>query len=530
MSPDLAISQMSNDLINTPAWKELNTHATEMKIQKTASLFADNPARFDSRHIKHGGLLFDYSRQRVTKKTIDLLLNLARQEKLEEWRDNMFSGQAINVTENRAVLHTALRRPATDTVMVDGENVMPFVEQVREQMKAFTNAVHNGEIKGSIGKKIDTIVNIGIGGSDLGPYMVCETLKPWHVDGIQSHFVSNVDGTHISEVLKTINAETTLFLVASKTFTTQETMANANTAKNWLIEKLGNNDAVADHFAAMSTNEKAVSEFGINPQRMFPFENWVGGRFSLWSAIGLSIALTIGYENFEKLLDGAYAMDKHFQDAPLEENIPVLMALIGIWNRNFLDFDALAVIPYDQYLHRFSAFLQQLDMESNGKRVTRNGERVNYKTGPIVFGEPGTNGQHAFFQLLHQGTDVIPCDFIAPKHSQNPTGEHHKLLLANMIAQAEAMMHGRTLEQANGDTQRVFEGNRPSSILLFDEINPYNLGQLIALYEHKIFVQGIIWRLNSFDQFGVELGKEMAKGILESKTGGNTDIGLLKHL
>ncbi len=529
MLPDSANSRMSSDLMQSPAWQALEIHAQMMQGRKISTLFAEDPARFKNCHVEQDGLLFDYSRQRITQKTIELLVNLARQEDLDGWRDKMFSGEKINTTEGRAVLHTALRRPADETVMVESENVMPFVERVRQQMKTFTEAVHSGEIKGSTGQKINTIVNIGIGGSDLGPYMVCEALKPWQKADITSYFVSNVDGTHISEVLKRINPETTLFLVASKTFTTQETMANATTAKNWLIEKLSNEDAAKDHFAAMSTNEDAVRQFGINPARMFPFENWVGGRYSLWSAIGLSICLSLGYDHFEALLNGAYAMDRYFQGAPLDRNIPVLTALFGIWNRNFLGCAAQAVIPYDQYLHRFPAFLQQLDMESNGKRVTRDGEAVSYDTGPVVFGEPGTNGQHAFFQLLHQGTDIIPCDFIAPKTSQNTVGEHHKLLLANMVAQAEALMHGRTLEEATGNPQRVFEGNRPSSILLFEEINPYHLGGLIALYEHKIFVQGIIWRLNSFDQFGVELGKEMAKGILASEGRGKSDIGILNY-
>ena len=521
---------MSNDLRQIPAWVDLEEHAKESPERHIRDLFSVSPQRFDIFHLEHNGILFDYSRQNVTEQTLSLLMDLARQRGLEDWRDQMFSGEKINTTENRAVLHTALRCPATDHIEVDGENVMPFVEQIRQHMKAFSNDIHSGKTTGSTGKKIKHIVNIGIGGSDLGPYMACEALKPWQKNDIESYFVSNVDGTHISEVLKVVDPETTLFLVASKTFTTQETMTNAMTAKKWLVNALGKEEAVAYHFAAMSTNTQAVQDFGIDENRMFPFESWVGGRFSLWSAIGLSIALSVGYDHFESLLEGAHAMDIHFQTAPLEENIPVLLGLLGIWNRNFLGYNALAILPYDQYLHRFPAFLQQLDMESNGKYLTRDGKPVNYDTGPVIFGEPGTNGQHAFFQLLHQGANIIPCDFIAPKVTQNPTGDHHKLLLANMVAQAEAMMTGRTLEEAQGDQQRVFEGNRPSNILLFDEISPYHLGQLTALYEHKVFVQGIIWGINSFDQFGVELGKEMANRILSEEKQDVNRIGILEFL
>ncbi len=493
-------------------------------------LFQDGgAARFANMHLEHDGFVFDYSRHRVNETTLSLLLDLARQQDVEGWRDRMFNGDIINVTEGRSVLHTALRRPKNSSLTLGDEDVTGFVHSVLDQMQDFCAKVHSGEWTGYTNKKIDTIVNIGIGGSDLGPYMVCEALKPWHVPGITSYFVSNVDGTHIQETLKSIDPETTLFLVASKTFTTQETMANAHTARAWLIDA-GGQEAVKQHFVALSTNIGAVTEFGIAKENVFPFKDWVGGRYSLWSAIGLSIALTVGFEHFRALLDGAYNMDRHFQEAPLSENIPILMGLLGVWYRNFWGTNAMAILPYDQYLHRFPAFLQQLDMESNGKRVTREGADVDYETGPIIFGEPGTNGQHAFYQLIHQGTDVIPCDFIAPKTSQNPVGEHHRLLLANMVAQAQALAFGRNLEEAQGDAQKVFEGDRPSSILLFDEVNPFHLGQLIALYEHKVFVQGILWGLNSFDQFGVELGKEMAKSILSGSSSSDDEIGIMQKL
>lgn len=508
---------MSNkDLTQSAAWQALETHAQMMAGVQMRDLFAAEPARFPAFHIEQDGLLLDYSRHRVTAETIRLLLDLAAQQDVEGWRRDMFAGAKINTTENRAVLHTALRRADWDRVEVDGENIMTFVQNVRSKMKAFCDAVHSGAWTGYTGKKIRSIVNIGIGGSDLGPYMVCEALKPWQMPDITMHFVSNVDGTHITEALKQCDPETTLFLVASKTFTTQETMANAQSARAWLLRHLKDDAAIAKHFVALSTNETAVRAFGISTDNMFPFRDWVGGRFSLWSAIGLSIALCLGFDRFDALLQGARSMDEHFQTAPLARNMPVIMALLGVWYRNFLGMGAHAVLPYDQYLHAFPKYLQQTDMESNGKRVTREGVPVDYDTGPVVFGEPGTNAQHAFYQLLHQGTDVIPCDFVAPLASQNPLGEHHKLLLANLLAQAEALMKGRTAQEAGGDAQRVFEGNRPSSILLFDAIDPYHLGRLIALYEHKIFVQGVIWNINSFDQFGVELGKEMAGQILNA--------------
>jgi glucose-6-phosphate isomerase len=524
---------MSNNssLEQSPAWLALQNHLKEHKgALSLRSLFGEDEKRFEKMHLQWDGVLFDYSRHLVSEQTLSLLMDLARQQDVEGWREKMFKGEAINVTEERSVLHTALRRPADQPLSIGDEDITGFVHQVLDQMKAFCGEIHSGARTGYTGKKIDTIVNIGIGGSDLGPYMVCEALKPWKVEGISSYFVSNVDGTHIAETLKYLNPETTLFLIASKTFTTQETMANAHTAREWFLEAAGQTGgAIEKHFAALSTNIEAVTDFGISQENIFPFKDWVGGRYSLWSAIGLSIALTIGFDKFRELLDGAYAADTHFRTAPLEENIPVLMALLGVWYRNFWGASSMAILPYDQYLHRFPAFLQQLDMESNGKRVTREGAEISYDTGPVIFGEPGTNGQHAFYQLIHQGTEMIPCDFIAPKKTQNQLGEHHTLLLANMVAQAEALAYGRTLEEAKGNTQKVFEGNRPSSILLFDEMTPYHLGQLIALYEHKVFVQGIIWELNSFDQFGVELGKELAKSILAGDGGSSDGIGILKH-
>lgn len=503
---------MSNNIAETSVWKDLEA-AASLTID-ARELFRQNPDRAGQWSHALEGMSIDFSKNAIDDRTLALLIDLARAAKLEEWRDNMFDGAAINATENRAVLHTALRRPKADSVLVDGQNIMPFIHDVLEKMKNFSDAVHDGSWTGFTGRTIDTIVNIGIGGSDLGPYMVCEALKAYTVDGISMHFVSNVDSTHLSQALEKCNPETTLFLVASKTFTTQETMANARSARDWLIDTLGDEKAVARHFVALSTNEKAVTEFGISADNMFPFRDWVGGRYSLWSAIGLSICLAVGFDNFEKLLAGAHAMDMHFRRAPLERNLPALLALVGIWQRNFMKRGSLAVLPYDQNLHRFPAFLQQLDMESNGKRVDRNGALItSYDTGPVVFGEPGTNGQHAFYQLIHQGTDVIPCDFIGVKESNYPLGKHHALLMTNMLAQGRALMQGRTLEEAGGNIHRVFPGNRPSTTIVIDRLDPYHLGMLIALYEHKVFVQGIIWNINSFDQFGVELGKEMANAL-----------------
>jgi len=512
------LSPMSKSPTQCKSWKALAQH--KQRLEKTAiAALMKAPDRIPKFTLTLDALVFDFSKHRVDEEALQTLLELCAEQDVEEWRNRMFTGDKINTTENRAVLHTALRRPRHDTVTVDGENVMPFIHDVLTRMKGFSEAVRNGTWTGFTGKPITHIVNIGIGGSDLGPYMVCEALKPFIPSHIQMHFVSNVDGTHLAETLQKIDAQTTLFIIASKTFTTQETMANAKTAKAWMIEKLGDIRCVERHFCALSTNGQGVTDFGISPENMFPFKDWVGGRYSLWSSIGLSICLAIGFENFERLLAGAKHVDEHFCTAPLRENIPVLMAVLGLWYRNFWDCSSYAVLPYDQYLHRFPAFLQQMDMESNGKSVDRHDQVIrDYKTGPVLFGEPGTNGQHAFYQLIHQGSDIIPCDFIAAKKSHNPMGNQHTLLLNNMLAQAQALMQGRNPQDADGNPHRVFEGNRPSSIFLFDEINPYTLGMLIALYEHKVFVQGIVWNINSYDQFGVELGKELANNIEKGNT------------
>ncbi|MCB9988387.1 MAG: glucose-6-phosphate isomerase [Rhodospirillales bacterium] len=506
-------------LNDKPEWVALSAHRRTLDNVHMRDLFAADPARFRRFSFKHGGLLFDYSRHRITEDTMAHLTKLARACDVEGWRDRMFAGDKINESENRAVLHTALRRPAGDRLEVDGEDIMPFVHDIFGRMRDFSDAVRNGAWKGYTGKRIETVVNIGIGGSDLGPLMVCETLKSYTSNELTVRFVSNVDGAQISETLRDCNPETTLFIVASKTFTTQETMTNAETAKAWLLAALKDEKAIARHFAALSTNSEAVTVFGITPDNMFPFRDWVGGRYSLWSAIGLSICCAIGFDKFRELLDGAHAMDQHFQQAPLEHNMPVIMALLGIWYRNFWDAESMAVLPYSQHLHRFPAFLQQLDMESNGKHVTRSGEIVPYATGPVVFGEPGTNGQHAFYQLIHQGTALIPCDFIAPAKAPSPHQNHHDILLANMLAQAQALMQGRDREHSDNDPQKVFDGNIPSTTLLMDELTPFHLGMLIALYEHKVFVQGVIWDINSFDQWGVELGKILAKNTLAALQG-----------
>ncbi len=494
----------------TPAWKALQEHYTELKAEKLKDLFTADAGRFTQFSLCAKDLLFDYSRNIITQKTQALLIELANECGLPDAIRAMFAGEKINVTENRAVLHTALRNCSGKPVFNDGKDVMPEVKAVLEQMKQFCDKVHSGEWKGYTGRKIKYIVNIGIGGSDLGPVMVTEALKPYWVEGIKTYFVSNVDGTHITETLKKINAEETLFLIASKTFTTQETMTNAHTARSWFLETAKDEKFIAKHFAALSTNETAVVKFGIAAENMFVFWDWVGGRYSLWSAIGLSIALTIGYNNFEALLKGAFEIDEHFSNEPFEKNIPVLMALIGVWYTNFFGATTEAILPYDQYMHRFAAYLQQGNMESNGKYVDRNGNKVTYATGPVIWGEPGTNGQHAFYQLIHQGTQLIPCDFIAPAISHNPVGEHHNILMSNFFAQAEALMNGAT----NENPYRVFVGNRPTNSFLVKQITPFTLGELIALYEHKIFVQGVIWNIYSFDQWGVELGKVLAGKIL----------------
>lgn len=516
------------------AWSKLSTHFIDIEDTDIPSYFTEDLQRFEKFSIQFENLLVDYSKNRISEETLPLLFELAKECELEEAINAMFNGEKINHTENRAVLHTALRKRSNKPVYVDGEDVMPKINRVLEQMKAFSERVHSGEWSGFSGKKIRHIVNIGIGGSDLGPVMVTEALKPYWVEGIETYFVSNVDGTHIAETLKKVDPETTLFLVASKTFTTQETMTNAHTAREWLLSFYNNEKAIASHFVALSTNNSAVEDFGIDTNNMFEFWDWVGGRYSLWSAIGLSIALTIGFNNFERLLEGAYTMDKHFSSASFNENIPVILALIGIWYNNFWGFESEAILPYDQYMHRFAAYFQQGNMESNGKYVDNNGSNVSYQTGPIIWGEPGTNGQHAFYQLIHQGTKIIPCDFIAPAISHNPIGDHHIKLMANFFAQTEALMNGKSGEEVLTELRgkglseeevrklfpyKIFEGNRPTNSILVKEITPYTLGSLIAMYEHKIFVQGVIWNVNSFDQWGVELGKQLAGNILPELRG-----------
>ena len=511
----------------TQAWKKLEAHYDVMKGRHLRDLFREEPDRFAQFSLCLGEIVFDYSKNLITNQTLTLLEELANECGLADAIKAMFSGEKINRTENRQVLHTALRNFSGHPVMVDGKDVMPDVKQVLAQMKDCCERIHNGSWSGYTGKKIRYIVNIGIGGSDLGPVMVTEALKPYWVEGIQTFFVSNVDGTHIAETLKKVNADETLFLIASKTFTTQETMTNAHTARQWFLQHAGDEKHIAKHFVALSTNEKEVVKFGIDKQNMFGFWDWVGGRYSLWSAIGLSIALTIGYDHFEELLKGAYNVDEHFRSSAFHHNIPYLMAMIGIWYTNFYNAESEAILPYDQYLHRFAAYFQQGNMESNGKFVDRNGNKVAYQTGPIIWGEPGTNGQHAFYQLIHQGTRLIPCDFIAPVISHNPIGDHHQKLMSNFFAQTEALMNGKTAEEARKEMSsltedqihtllpfKVFEGNRPTNSILVKKITPYSLGQLIALYEHKIFVQGVIWNIYSFDQWGVELGKQLANKIL----------------
>jgi glucose-6-phosphate isomerase len=496
--------------IATDSWKALQQQQLEVKNIQTKDLFAADHDRFQKFSIISDDIVFDYSKNNISEKTLQLLLQLANDCQLKDAISAMFAGEKINVTENRAVLHTALRNFSGNAVITDGKDVMPEVIKVQQQMKSFCSKVHSGEWKGYTGSKIKYIVNIGIGGSDLGPVMVTEALKPYWVEGIETYFVSNIDGTHIVETLKKVTPEETIFLIASKTFTTQETMTNAHTARDWFLQQAVDKAHVAKHFVALSTNEADVVKFGIAPENMFVFWDWVGGRYSLWSAIGLSIALTIGYDNFEALLKGAHQTDIHFTTTAFEKNIPVLMALVGIWHTNFNGTASEAILPYDQYMHRFAAYFQQGNMESNGKYVDRNGHPVDYATGPVIWGEPGTNGQHAFYQLIHQGTQKIPCDFIAPAISHNPIGEHHNILLSNFFAQTEALMNG----SENKDPYRTFTGNRPTNSFLVKKITPHTLGQLIALYEHKIFVQGVIWNIFSFDQFGVELGKVLAKKIL----------------
>ncbi|MGN1200397.1 MAG: glucose-6-phosphate isomerase, partial [Thermoguttaceae bacterium] len=524
-----------SNLTQSPAWQKLAAHQKQLETTTMRELFAKDPERFNKFSIEFGGILYDFSKNRITEETLDLLVSLAEQAKVKEMAEAMFTGEKINVTERRAVLHTALRNRSNNPVYVDGKDVMPDVNRVLAKMKDFCSRVRSGEWKGYTGKAITDVVNIGIGGSDLGPCMVCEALAPYQ-SILTPHFVSNVDGTHIVETVKKLNPETTLFIVASKTFTTQETMTNAHSAKKWLLDALKDEKAVASHFVALSTNREEVEKFGVDPNNMFEFWNWVGGRYSLWSAIGLSIALAVGFENFEELLAGAHEADVYFRTTPYKQNIPVLMALLGVWYNNFWNAETQAILPYDQYMRRFAAYLQQGDMESNGKGVDREGNRVDYSTGQIVWGEPGTNGQHAFYQLIHQGTKLIPCDFLMPVQTHNPIGDHHQKLVANFIAQTEALMKGKTEEEAYQELlksglddaeakrlapSKVFTGNRPTSSFFFTKLTPRMLGKLISFYEMKIFVQGIVWNVNSFDQMGVELGKQLAKAVLPELVSSN---------
>lgn len=511
----------------TKAWQKLQAHFEQTKNTHLKSLFAENSKRFDEFSLWFNDILFDFSKNRITNETLSLLFQLAEECQLKESIQMMFEGKAINETENRAVLHVALRNRSQEKILVDGKDVMPEVNKALEKIKIFSDKIVNKQWMGYTGQPITDIVNIGIGGSDLGPVMVTEALKFYQKKNISVHFVSNVDGTHIAETLKNLAPETTLFMVASKTFTTQETMTNAQTAKDWFLNSAQNPSAVAKHFVALSTNEKAVSAFGIDTQNMFEFWDWVGGRFSLCSSIGLPIACAIGYENFIEMLEGAHAMDQHFKNTSFDKNLPVILALIGLWYNNFYGAESEAILPYDQYLHRFAAYFQQANMESNGKSVTRDGKKINYQSGPIIWGEPGTNGQHAFYQLIHQGTKLIPCDFLAPANSHHQLGDHHQKLLSNFFAQTEALMNGKTEQEVLAELQnleeekrktltpfKVFEGNRPSNSILYKKLTPKTLGTLLALYEHKIFVQGILWNVFSFDQWGVELGKQLAGKIL----------------
>ena len=516
-------------LTDLSSWSALKKHFSSVEKIEIRNLFSENTERFNEFSVIFNDILLDYSKNRINSDTVKLLVDLAQECNVKKGIDDMFNGSVINNTEGRSVLHVALRNRSNTPVIVDGLDVMPKINEVLDKMRYFTQKVRSGEWKGYTGKSITDVVNIGIGGSDLGPCMVVEALKPYAKEGLNVHFVSNIDGTHIKETLNKLDPQTTLFIIASKTFTTQETLTNANTAKSWFLEAAKNKEDVAKHFVALSTNTKSVIEFGIDADNMFEFWDWVGGRYSLWSAIGLSIALSIGFENFEELLEGAHEMDNHFKSTKLENNIPVLLGLIGVWYNNFFEADSYAILPYDQYLHRFSAYFQQGDMESNGKSVTKNGEAVNYSTGPIVWGEPGTNGQHAFYQLIHQGTKLIPCDFIASVNSHNPIGEHHEILLSNFFAQTEALMKGKTKKEAKLELEnsglrepqidallphKVFEGNRPTNSIMVRKLTPRVLGNLTAMYEHKIYVQSLVWNVNAFDQWGVELGKQLAKTIL----------------
>lgn len=521
-------------LKNLATWQALNEHYQEIAGLHMQQLFAEDPHRFERFSLRLGEILFDFSKNRITGKTIELLCKLAQQTELQQHIETMFSGQKINLTEERAVLHTALRNRSNQPIFVDGQDVMPEVNRVLDRMRNFSRSVRSGEWQGYTDKAITDIVNIGIGGSDLGPKMVCEALKPYASHDLRVRFVSNVDSTDLVETLRTISPETSLFLIASKTFTTQETMMNAHSARQWFLNTAQSEAAIAKHFVAISTNTQAVSQFGIDSRNMFEFWDWVGGRYSLWSAIGLSIAIYLGMEHFEELLEGAHQVDLHFQRTPFEKNIPVIMGLLGIWYNNFFGAHSHAILPYDQYLVHFPSYFQQGDMESNGKSITKQGEWVDYATGPVIWGQPGTNGQHAFYQLIHQGTQLIPCDFLAAAQSQNVLGEHHSVLLSNFLAQTEALMKGKSASEAKAElvaqgyngpqleilaASKTFPGNRPTNSFIYPRLTPRVLGTLIALYEHKIFTQGIIWNINSFDQMGVELGKQLAKKILPELSG-----------
>ncbi len=517
----------------SPIWQALNQHKKDIESISLREMFKSDPERFNQFHIQFNDLLLDYSKHHISKETISLLVKLAKEVDLENWRDRMFEGEKINSTEHRAVLHTALRNQNQTPIMSDGEDVMPKVKNVLKKMRRFSEEVRSGQWKGFTGKPITNVINIGIGGSDLGPAMVCQALKPYGSETITPHFVSNVDGADLSQALEKCNPETTLFIVASKTFTTQETMTNAFSARDWFLKTAKDNQHIKKHFVALSTNQHVVSQFGIDTENMFEFWDWVGGRYSLWSAIGLSIALYIGMDSFEELLKGGFEMDEHFKTAPIEQNIPMMMGLLGVWNINFFNFPTHAILAYDQGLSKLASYLQQADMESNGKFINRDGERIDFHTGPVLWGEVGTNGQHAFYQLLHQGTEIVPADFIIPIESHYAIGkdgnEHHKILLANFIAQTQSLMLGKSYDEARAEIekqgfegediesfipQKTFEGNRPTSSILFQKLTPKTLGQLIAMYEHKIFTQGIIWNINSFDQWGVEYGKQIAKQVL----------------
>jgi glucose-6-phosphate isomerase len=522
-----------NNPTRSRLWSKLENHHREIKDVHLKDLFASDPDRFNRFHVQFKDLLLDYSKNRITGETLKLLFELAEKAGVQKAVEAMFGGKKINETENRAVLHVALRNRKNSPIFVDGQDVMPQVNAVLQKMEGFSTKIRSGEWKGYTGSRISDIVNIGIGGSDLGPVMVTEALRPFAHEKLAVHFVSNIDGTHITETLKKVNPATTLFLIASKTFTTQETMTNAFSARDWFLKQAGDPAHVARHFVALSTNVSKVEEFGIDKDNMFEFWDWVGGRYSLWSAIGLSIACYIGFDNFTALLECAHEMDRHFQEIPFDKNIPLILALIGIWYNNFFGAQTEVILPYDQYMHRFPAYFQQGNMESNGKSASRDGKRVDYQTGPVIWGEPGTNGQHAFYQLIHQGTKFIPADFLAPAVSHNPIGEHHNILMSNFFAQTEALMNGKTREEVVAELKKagktdleiekltphkIFEGNRPTNSILFKKLTPRVLGSLIAMYEHKIFVQGVIWNIFSFDQWGVELGKQLANNILPELT------------